>query len=211
VSSFGSLLHFRKENRPEGAGGNCIDCGYEPKCPYSAKKIYLGFLEDNNYGWPVSVITPEVSKESVLDAIATGSYGRCVYECDNDVVDNQIVNMEFEGGVTASFTMTAFTEAGGRRTSIFGTRGEIYGDGLTIRIFDFLSDTAVVYDTTPDSTMELEGHGGGDYGLMQAFVDAVAEDDERKIISGPEETLESHLMVFAAERSRKERRTILLR
>ncbi|MFW9966286.1 MAG: Gfo/Idh/MocA family protein [Candidatus Thorarchaeota archaeon] len=210
VSSFGSLFHFKKENKPEGAGDFCTNCDYEPNCPYSAKKIYLGFLEDGNYGWPVSVITPEVTKENVMEAITTGPYGRCVYECDNDVVDHQVVNMEFDDGITASFTMTAFTEAGGRRTSIFGTSGEIYGDGTTIKVFDFLSDTARIYDTTHDNSMPLEEHGGGDYGLIKAFVEAVSESDAERILSGPEETLESHLMVFAAEKSRKERKTVLI-
>jgi len=210
VSSFGSLFHFKKENKPEGAGDSCTKCDYEPNCPYSAKKIYLGFLEDGNYGWPVSVITPEVTKENIMEAITTGPYGRCVYECDNDVVDHQVVTMEFDGGITASFTMTAFTEAGGRRTSIFGTSGEINGDGTTIKVFDFLSDTAKIYDTTHDNPMPLEGHGGGDYGLIKAFVEAVSESDAERILSGPEETLESHLMVFAAEKSRKERRTVLM-
>ncbi|KXH69972.1 MAG: oxidoreductase [Candidatus Thorarchaeota archaeon SMTZ-45] len=210
VSSFGSLFHFKKENKPEGAGDSCTKCDYEPNCPYSAKKIYLGFFEDGNYGWPVSVITPEVTKENIMEAITTGPYGRCVYECDNDVVDHQVVTMEFDGGITASFTMTAFTEAGGRRTSIFGTSGEINGDGTTIKVFDFLSDTAKIYDTTHDNPMPLEGHGGGDYGLIKAFVEAVSESDAERILSGPEETLESHLMVFAAEKSRKERRTVLM-
>ncbi len=210
ISSFGSLVHFREENKPVNSGERCLSCSYETRCPYSAKKIYLGFISRGQTGWPVSVITPEVDEENVIEALLEGSYGRCVYLCDNDVVDHQVVNMEFEGGQTASFTMTAFTEAGGRRTSIFGTRGEIYGDGSTIRVFDFLSDTVETYDTTPDSTMDLEGHAGGDYGLIQAFVSAVAEKDGNRILSGPKETLESHLMVFAAEKSRKEKRIILM-
>ncbi|MHA2020639.1 MAG: Gfo/Idh/MocA family protein, partial [Candidatus Thorarchaeota archaeon] len=210
ISSFGSLVHFREENKPVNSGERCLSCSYEPKCPYSAKKIYLGFISRGETGWPVSVITPDVTEENVIEALMDGPYGRCVYLFDNDVVDHQIVNMEFEGGQTASFTMTAFTEAGGRRTSIFGTRGEIYGDGSTIRVFDFLSDSVETYDASASSTMALEGHGGGDYGLIKAFVSAVAENDADKIISGPEETLESHLMVFAAEKSRKERKTILM-
>jgi predicted dehydrogenase len=210
VSSFGSLVHFREENKPVNSGERCLSCTYEQKCPYSAKKIYLGFISRGQTGWPVSVITPDVTEENVIEALLTGPYGRCVYLCDNDVVDHQVVNMEFEGGKTASFTMTAFTEAGGRRTSIFGTKGEIYGDGVKIRVFDFLSDTVETYDTAPDSTMALEGHSGGDYGLIEAFVSAVAQGDASRILSGPKETLESHLMVFAAEMSRKEKKTILM-
>ncbi|MFX1415300.1 MAG: Gfo/Idh/MocA family protein [Promethearchaeota archaeon] len=208
VSSFGSLTHFRSENRPENAGTRCVDCGFEPECPYSAIKIYNGFLESGNTGWPTRIVTPEPSRKSVLEALRDGPYGRCVYDCDNDVVDHQVVNMEFEGGITAAFTMTAFTEAGRRRTSIFGTRGEIYGNGSKIHVHDFLTDSTRVIDTETESPLDLEEHGGGDYWLMDAFVSAVAQNDPTLILSGPEETLESHLMVFAAEKSRLEKRVV---
>jgi len=208
VSSFGSLTHFRKECRPENAGTRCVDCGFESECPYSAVKIYLGFLERGNTGWPTRIVTPGPNRESVLEALRSGPYGRCVYECDNDVVDHQVVNMEFEGDITAAFTMTAFTKAGGRRTSIFGTKGEIYGDGSTIRVHDFLTDSTRVIDTKTGSPLVLEEHGGGDYWLMDSFVSAVAQNDPKLILSGPEETLESHLMVFAAEKSRLEKRVV---
>ncbi len=204
VSSFGSLYHFRKANKPDGAADRCLDCPVEADCPYSAKKIYLGRFEREHTGWPVNVLTPDVTVEGVTEALRIGPYGRCVYECDNDVVDNQVVNMLFEGGRTASFTMTAFNEAAHRKTHIFGTRGEIYGDGSKITLFDFLTDTTEVIDTDAADASILGGHGGGDYGLMQSFIAAVGANDPSKIISGPTETLESHLMVFAAEQSRRE-------
>ena len=130
LSSFGSLKHFRKEEQPEGAADRCLDCDVEAECPYSAKQIYLGRLDKGQTGWPINVLTPDVTKESVMDALRNGPYGRCVYACDNDVVDNQVVNMLFDGGRTASFTMTAFNEAGHRKTHIFGTKGELYGERL---------------------------------------------------------------------------------
>ena len=111
--------------------------------------------------------------------------------------------MEFEGGQTASFTMTAFCECGPRRTSIFGTRGEIYGRGGEIRLYDFLTDEWRTIDTKATDASILGGHGGGDFGLIQSFVAAVSENDPSRILSGPDETLESHLMVFAAERARQ--------
>ena len=210
VSSFGALKHFRQEEKPAAAGDatRCTACDYEPECPYSAKKLYLGSLARGNTDWPVSVITFDRTEAGVLKALETGPYGRCVYECDNDVVDNQVVNLEFVGGKTASFTMTAFTPLGHRRTCIFGTRGEIYGNGVTIRITDFLTDETRTVDTAKTDSSIMGGHGGGDYGLMAAFIKAVANNDPSGLLSGPDETLESHLMVFAAEEARREHRVV---
>lgn len=210
VSSFGSLKHFRKEEQPKGAASRCLDCKCEPACPYSAIKIYIkDRLDKGQTGWPVNVLTPVVNKENILKALREGPYGRCVYECDNDVVDNQVVNMLFEGGRTVTFTMTAFAQ-GGRKTRIFGTKGEIYGDSSEIKIFDFLTQQTETVDTNASEGSILGGHGGGDGGLMEHFVTALATDDASQILSGPDATLESHLMVFAAEKSRKEGRVITL-
>lgn len=202
VSSFGSLIHFRRENQPAGAADRCLDCGIEAECPYSAKK-YFSFLSGSKTGYPIDVLTSDKTVAGVTAALRTGPYGRCVYACDNDVVDHQVVNMEFEGGQTATFTMTAFAIGGYRRTSIFGTRGEIYGDGdkITIRNFTDEGELRVIETGAADATI-LGGHGGGDFGLMKNVVSAIAANDISKILSGPEESLESHLMVFAAERAR---------
>lgn len=211
VSSFGSLRHFRPDQAPEGATERCLDCPVEAKCPYSAKKIYLGRLADGQAGWPVDVLTPKPTVESVTQALRDGPYGRCVYACDNDVVDHQVVNMRFADNSTAAFTMTAFTEAAGRRTNIFGTRGHIYGDGQHIHHFDFLTDKTQTIDTATGDPSILGGHGGGDGGLMDGFVRAVATGDSSSILSGAQETLESHLMVFAAETARREDRVVPVR
>ncbi|MCX7047313.1 MAG: Gfo/Idh/MocA family oxidoreductase [Candidatus Sumerlaeota bacterium] len=213
VSSFGALKHFRREEQPKGAGERCLDCpaAIESNCPYSAKKLYLKMLlEHGKTGWPLSIITTDFTVEGVTAALRDGPYGRCVYACDNDAVDNQVVNMEFEGGKTATFTMTAFTRARDRQTSVFGTRGEITGDGDNIQIYDFLTDKTRTVDTTRDVPGALAGHGGGDYGLMQAFTKAVAENDQSLILSGPDETLETHRMVFLAEKSRRENKVVEL-
>jgi predicted dehydrogenase len=203
VSSFGSLVHFRRANKPAGSGERCTECGVEEKCPYSATRYYLTQLDSGNTGWPLDVVSRTLTREGVLEALRSGPYGRCVYVCDNDVVDQQVVIMEFEGGKTASFTMTAFTQHTPRRTSIFGTRGEIYGDGRFIRHFDFMTNQWRQIDTQAADGSAAAGHGGGDTRLMEHFIDAVARGERKAILSGPVETLESHRMVFAAERARR--------
>jgi predicted dehydrogenase len=210
VASFGSLKHFREEESPKGATDRCLDCPVEPTCPYSAKRIYLTALKRGHTGWPLTVLTPEPTQETVLTALREGPYGRCVYKSDNDVVDHQVVIMDFQGRRTASFTMMAFTEMRHRETRIFGTRGELYGDGSIIEHYDFLTDHTERIDTSATDASILGGHGGGDYGLMSHFVQAIAEEDPSWILSGIDETLESHLMVFTAERARREGRMIAL-
>ena len=215
IQSFGSLKHFTRANRPAGAADRCTDCpaGIEVNCPYSALKIYLrDRVFQGNCGWPTSVLTSDVTPEGVLKALREGPYGRCVYCCDNDVVDNQVVNFSFAGDRTGQMVMTAFCDELGRQTRIFGTRGAIRADSRIIHVTDFLTGREYDLDSeTNDDGSILSGHGGGDYGLMDAFVRALETNDRSFILSGVDETLESHLMVFAAEESRRTGRVIDIR
>lgn len=209
VTSFGSLRHFKASEKPAGASDRCWTCpdAVESQCPYSAKRIYHAhFNRDATTDYLNDVITDGVgTRESVETALREGPYGRCVYACDNDVVDNQTVMLEYEGPVTATFTMTAFTPTIHRTTRIFGTRGFIETDFVKIKAFDFLTEKETVHDTSvaSDSATAASGHGGGDYHIMKAFVKAVATGDTSDLHSGPDATLESHRTVFAAERARK--------
>jgi len=208
IQSFGSTRHFRASEKPAGAADRCVDCPQvvESFCPYSAKKIYFrDRLCKGHDKWPVSVLAPEITKETLDEALKSGPYGRCVYACDNDVVDNQIVNMTFDDGSTAQMLMTGFNFHGSRHTRIFGSLGELETDGRFVKVRRFLDDSERVIDTeiSNDGGI-LTGHGGGDFGLMQNFVEAVASKDPSLILTGIDETLESHLMVFAAEKSRRE-------
>ncbi len=211
ISSFGSLKFFRKENKPDGAGNRCINCGVESSCPYSAKRFYMDRLETKQLGWPLDVISPEMTLKSVTEALREGPYGRCVFACDNDVVDNQVVNMEFTGKRTASFSMIACSRYGGRRTTIFGTLGELVGDGSKVNIFEFLDNKTSEIDTNAGDTGFAGGHGGGDSNVLTHFVDALRTGNTDHILTGPEVSLESHLMVFAAEKARKENIVVNMR
>jgi predicted dehydrogenase len=209
VSSFGSLTHFKKSQKPAAAGDalRCLDCAYESACPYSAKRFYQAQLRQGQHDWPLNVITPVFTEEAVLQALAEGPYGRCVYECDNDVVDHQVVNLLYANGATASFTMTGLSEFADRRTTIFGTRGELRGDLSKLVIYDFLSEETTTIDTIPPDA-PAGGHWDGDVNTLKAFMTAVGTGDTRHILSGAEETLETHLTVFAAEQSRREGRMV---
>lgn len=207
VHSFGHLSHFTQENHPDKAGTHCFDCSVERQCPYSAQKIYL----ENEFGGDYfrKIVTPVDNKEALKKALIEGPYGRCVYLCDNNVVDHQVVNFQFQGNKTASFTMTAFTEYSDRKTRIFGTRGRIEGDGKVIKVFDFNNNEEVIYDVDAlEGDSQMTGHGGGDYYMMKSFIEAVKLGDQSLVLSGPDETLETHLTVFAAEQSRKTKTVI---
>jgi predicted dehydrogenase len=203
VSSTGGLRHFTAANRPAGAADRCLDCKVEPECPYSAVRLYLGFVGDpKREQWPLSIVTTDLTEEGVREALREGPYGRCVYACDNDVADHQVVTVEFEGGIPATLTMSAFTPSARRMTRIMGTRGYLDGDGTTATVTDFVTGRTEQLAISPASDDVAGGHAGGDDGLMRAFVEAIATGDRSPILSSPRQSLESHLMAFAAEQSR---------
>ena len=128
----------------------------------------------------LDILTPDHTADGIMKALAAGPYGRCVYECDNDVVDHQVVNLLYDNGATVSFTMTAFTNGAliGRR-AIFGTLGELRGDGRRITHYDFLTLKEQVIEIPP-ATAEMLVHGDGDYLLMKSFIEAVASRDQEQ-------------------------------
>lgn len=204
VSSFGSLLHFRPESKPVDAAARCLDCPLQNTCAYSATTIYRGFLGDETFErWPLAVLTTDVSATGIDRALRDGPYGRCVFDGQNDVVDHQVVNIEYQGGVTASFTVTAFTELDFRKTRLFGTGGSIEGDGRTLVVHDFARDEK--YEVVPESrgnASAADGHGGADDALVHAFLQAVRTGDRSGLLSGPEESLATHRIVWLAEQAR---------
>ena len=199
VQSFGSLRHFNAENAPEGAPERCLDgCPHAADCPYYAPDLYMDM---SRTGWPVDVITTDMSEEGRRKALEDGPYGRCVYRCDNDVVDRQVVNLEFDGGAVATFTMTGFSADFCRQLKIFGTKGQIEANMGTkeIVLHRFGAQKQVV---PMDSCGEVSGHGGGDYGIVRDFIHILRNGGESR--SSAAVSLQSHLICFAAERSRKE-------
>lgn len=208
VSSYGSLDWFKAENAPQGAAKRCLDgCGAKENCPYDAEKIYL-FNDKSGYAsgnreWPLTVLCAHPTPEKIYSALREGPYGRCVYGCDNDVVDHQIVTMEFEGGITASFTMSAFTSRCYRTLRVMGTLGELEGNldtnSLVLRRFGF-ADELIELDKITD---RFAGHGGGDEKMME-YVCSLFRNGEPQgeALTSVDASVESHIMALAAEESR---------
>src|SRR5438309_6739777 len=175
VSSRGGLHHFTAASRPAGAADRCLDCAVEPECPYSALRLYLGCLGDpERERWPLSVITTDLTEPGVRRAPRGGQDGLLVFGCDNDVGDHHGVTSELEGGVTATLTMSAFTPVGRRRTRIMGTRGLLEGGGAAITLTDFVTGEVESFDVVGAGVDAADGHAGGDFGVLGAFVGAVS-------------------------------------
>ncbi|PVH93991.1 NAD binding Rossmann fold oxidoreductase-like protein, partial [Periconia macrospinosa] len=253
ITSTGSRTFFRKARKPKAAGTatNCLSCAHEPSCLYSAKKIYKErHLDAGNTGWPVKIVNPEIEEiyqtlgkeaaskqllqdlahdytnDTPVNEVSSRSwYGRCVWDADNDVCDDQYVTLTWDDesptststtlprtAKTAQFHMVAFTEKiCERRGTIYGTRGEIAYDSDTIKVHDFATGQTKVHTPHVESS---EGHGGGDTGLARQFLKAVnavmekgvaVRDAQRGFLGCDlEEAVRSHAVVFAAEEARRE-------
>ncbi|GGI39581.1 Gfo/Idh/MocA family protein [Mammaliicoccus stepanovicii] len=196
INSFGSLMYFNESNKPEGAPLRCLDgCPAENECPFHAGRYYLG----RGKGWAMK-FTEENTNEAIIKSLQTTDYGKCVFQSDNDVVDHQVVNMEFDNGATATFSMSAFTREQTRIVQIMGTKGEIRGNMETneISVFDFLTREEKVVKFPEVAS----GHGGGDEGIIKDFIQTINRKDNQTSKSVASKSLISHLMAFAAEESR---------
>lgn len=206
IVAMGSLKWFRKENAPEGSTARCMDgCTVEATCPYSAMKIY--YRERGRLYVFDLPEDPEKQGPAILEHLRNSNYGRCVYHMDNNQEDHYVSTMEFEGGVTASFSMEAFTSYDGRRTRVMGSMGDIVGDMTTFTITDFRTKKSMVYDSgnfEEAASVKLSGgHGGGDWRLLRDWIQAISQQNPNLLTSTIDASIESHLMGFMAEQSRK--------
>lgn len=207
VSSFGSLRYFRAENAPAGSPARCLDgCPHSASCPYYAPALYLN--DEVPWSTARTALGPDQSYAARRKALENGPYGRCVFHCDNDVVDHQSASLLFENGVTVSFTMCAFSNACDRTVTFMGTKGEIRAsmDNNVIEVTWFgpgvMTGNRAVYTVQPGST----GHSGGDEGIMEEFVSILK--GERPNTNPIAQSVHSHVMAFAAEESRLTGKTV---
>lgn len=198
VHCFGNLKWFTTKNAPDGSTERCTDgCKAEPYCAYSAlqiyhrdkKRLYVFDMPDNKDDWD----------DFILEQLRNTDYGRCVFKMDNDQPDHLTVNLLFENGVTAAFSMEAHVSYEGRRTRIMGSKGDITGDMENFVLTDFKTRKQTSWK------MKTDAHGGGDHRLIKDWLQAVAQKDASLLSSTIEVSVESHLVALAAEKSRLSR------
>lgn len=200
VSSFGGLSHFTEAHAPAGSTPYCMDgCEAMDNCPFFAPRFYLEHPKAIPDGY-ARTVSLDTSRQALLSALKEGPYGRCVYRCDNDVVDHQIVNLQFANGVTASVTMCAFTEKCERIINLMGTRGQIKGnmEENTIEWTNFVTG----HTTQIRLHVQEGGHSGSDVSMMRQFVKLVGSNGKEENKSAATEAVESHFIALAAEESR---------
>jgi predicted dehydrogenase len=204
IQAFGSLDWFTEKNSPKGSTARCTDgCLHEPMCPYSALKIY-----HQKRSWTYVFDLPKKKEQQgdfILDKLKTTNYGRCVYKMENDQPDHYTANILFEDNITAGFSMEAFTSYAGRRTRVMGSLGDITGDMTSFTYTDFLTGEKTEWKHDSD------GHGGGDWRLVDDWVGAVSKQDKSLLSSTIEASIESHIMGFCAEKSREKNQVVNIR
>jgi len=197
VASFGSLNYFRKENCPPGAPAYCLEgCPHSESCPYDVMKIYFDEDTDPAYIRQMGVVE---NKDHLRELLMTNRFGRCVFQTDNNVVDNQVVQIQFDGGIHVSFTMCGHNGVERRMTKISLTNGEIEYTGMDGLI------RATRFEPHLQETIKVSAkgtHGGGDRAIMDNFTAAIHSGDQSGLLTPIQDSLEGHLLVFAAEEAR---------
>jgi predicted dehydrogenase len=207
VASFGRLSGYTAARAPQGAPERCtLGCPVQAECPHDAVRFYLGPDEAIARAWPWSDLSADSSREARRHALETGRYGRCVYHCDNDALDHQIVAVEFEDGLTAGFGVHGHAVHESRVLRITGERGELRGV-LERGELELLTQGSLAgeRERIPGSPL---GHFGGDAGLVAHFADVVRRDAPGEVCASGREALEGHLLGFAAERAREQGRVV---
>lgn len=204
VSSFGRLSHFTKTNCPVKAPLRCFDgCPVGDSCQYNAMR----YLTDQR-SWFGHVYSggENPSEDDIRAWLRTSQWGRCAYQCNNTAVDHQVLNIDFEGGATATFTMSAFDS--GRNIEIWGTEGVLHAGAYTKELADcdIVVRRHATRETTRYSVTPVAGgyasHGGGDWGLVNALYDEMHVNNPDDMHSSLPASVQSHLIGFSAEESR---------
>ena len=215
VSSFGALRYFTKENAPADSAEYCADCKHKQTCVYSAQRHYIDELIKNGApGWMINAVTPNATVPALTEELKHSRWGKCVFKSDNTVVDNQVVNMQFESGATAHLTMTAFSKFCYRDIHVYCEKGEIFGNMreniLHCKLFDDKLDKPQWDIDVAKLIQENQwSHGGGDYNMIGEII-AFYQGKQAQSLTPVSTSMQSHYIGFAAERSRLSGQTVRL-
>jgi predicted dehydrogenase len=203
VSSSGSLSHFQAARVGPEIPERCTDgCPIEAECPYYAPRIYI---ERNPGHWARDPVSLDHSPEALRRGLEEGPYGRCVFRSSNNVVDHQIVMLGFDNGLNATLTMQGTSHVEGRTLRVDGLRATLLGNESRneLQVHDHRSlQSEIIHPGNVTG-----GHGGGDAGVMRAFLSAVTT-RERNVLTSAADSLVSHILAFAAEEARTTHRTV---
>ena len=218
ISSFGGKFQFKPENAPAGAGTICMkDCPLVDTCVYSTKRLYIDHPDRwAFYVWNALEGIKNPTIEDKINLMKSDSpYARCIYKCDNDVVDHQSVMVEFESGATGTHNMVGGSSEPRRDIHIIGTKGEIFGN------FEDSKFTVLKINPSPDAHNEecdveehdlkvtgdmvgaYGGHGGGDERLAADFVKLIRGEEHSLACTSIFDSVAGHLSVYLADQSRE--------
>ena len=224
VSSFGSRSQYTPENAPEGSTEYCYNCPKKDECIFNAmdfelRKDYIPYYTWAGIGKPLN----EITEEEKIAFLKKDVYGKCVYKTDMDIVDRQTVSVEFENGSIATLNMVGGTTIAGRHIHIVGDRGEIVGyieenKFILTKFFacekeEELKKNAIVFDldkeyALKDANQSVSGHYGGDYYIMKDLLALLRGERNSLSTTDINDSVKGHIVCYAAERSRKERRIV---
>ncbi len=218
ISSFGGKFQFKPENAPKEAGTICMkDCPLVDTCVYSTKRLYIDHPDRwAFYVWDALEGKKNISIEDKIALMKSDSpYARCIYKCDNNVVDHQSVLINFESGATGTHNMVGGSAEPRREIHIIGTKGEIFGN------FEESKFTVLKIDPSPDAHNEecdveevdlrvtgdmvgaYGGHGGGDERLAADFVKFIRGEKPSLACTSIFDSVAGHLSVYLADKSRE--------
>ncbi len=205
--------HSYAETSPKGIGQWATRQWLEnPGLVRLLSKVYAPLRQITDYrGWPLTVLAEDPTPQSIHEALLTGPYGRCVYHCDNNVVDHQVVSMTFSGGTSVTMTMHGHSHVEHRSTRMEGTRARLtalFGNGGSwIQVEDHRTRRKTFYNTSQDDPGM--GHGGGDFQIMADFTASVERGgNPPEVLRTAREALTAHRTGFAAEEARLEKKVI---
>lgn len=222
VSSFGSKSFFTEKNAPEGATQYCYECPHRTDCMFNAEKFELEKDFIPFYTWAgINKPLDEITEEEKREFLKHDVFGECVYKTDMNVVDRQCVSVEFENGSIGTLNMIGGTNKAGRHIHVVCEYGEIEGyieeNKITVRLFDrdecWYQEKVIDFNAEADLSQEdnsVGGHYGGDYYIMKDLVRFLNGEQTSVATTVIDDSVNSHLICYAAEKSRKEKTVVKL-